>query len=143
MASQRELDVCYMKVAYAHAELSKAVRKKVGACLVTASGVVVPGYNGTPKGDDNNCEDSAEGVLVTKPTVIHAELNCIMKCAEEGIVAKGSKLYVTMSPCLPCAALIVQAGISEVLYHELYRDFSSLVYLLNNGVEVLHLDFEM
>lgn len=142
MASNRELDICYMKVALAHAELSKAVRKKVGACLVTKNGVIVPGYNGTPSGTDNCCEDQlADGSLVTKSEVIHSELNCILKCAKQGIGTEGCKLYLTLSPCLDkCAPMLLQAGVSEVIYLEAYRCLAGVEYLKKYGVEVRQLN---
>ncbi len=136
MANQVELDCCYIKVAEAHARLSRAERKRVGACLVTQSGVIIPGYNGTPSGTDNACEDEVDGALVTKPEVIHAELNCILKAAKEGVSVVGSKLYVTLSPCLPCSAMLKQAGVSEIVYLEGYRDSSGIDYLRSHGVKV-------
>jgi len=132
MPSQHELDTCYMKVALAHSELSKANRKKVGACLVTPSGVIIPGYNGTPAGWDNVCEYNN----VTSPYVIHAELNCILKASKEGISIKGSNIYVTLSPCQQCSAMIAQAGISEVIYLEEYRDKTGIYELMKNNIKV-------
>lgn len=133
MPSQRELDECYMQVALSHAKLSKATRKKVGACLVTSTGVIIPGYNGMSSGGSNECEnnnwipdeqpfgDMGYYALVTKPEVIHAELNCILKCAKEGISCLGSKIYITISPCLHCSEMLIQAGVVEVIYLEEYR----------------------
>lgn len=132
MPKQYELDKCYMQVAKAHAELSKATRKKVGACLVTPSGVIIPGYNGKPSGWDNTCEDNN----VTSPYVIHSELNCILKAAKEGISIKGSIIYITLSPCQQCCAMIAQAGISEVIYLEEYRDKTGIYELMKNAVKV-------
>jgi dCMP deaminase len=150
MPTQAALDKTYMECAKAHSLLSKAVRKKVGACLVTKEGIIIPGYNGTPKGTDNTCEDEKvtynyvgsgtinpfekTSVLVTKPTVIHAELNCILKAAQLGVSVTGSTLYLTMMPCLPCAAFLVQVGISRVIYLEDYRDSSGIFFLHNAGV---------
>ena len=136
MPTLHELDQCYMADAIAHAKLSKAKRKQVGACLVTSSGIIIPGYNGTPSGGSNECEDLIDGVLVTKPEVIHAELNCILKSAREGVSVVGSRLYVTLSPCKPCAAMIVQAGVKEVVYLETYRCTSGLSFLHDSGVNV-------
>lgn len=130
----------YMQTALLHASLSKARRKTVGACLVTATGTIVPSWNGTPQGTDNNCEDLLEdGVLVTKVEVIHAELGCVLKCAKEGINTTGAVIYVSLSPCLQCSAMLLQAGIKQVYYREQYRDDSGLKYLVDNGVEVIHL----
>jgi dCMP deaminase len=126
-----------MQIAGCHAELSKAKRKKVGACLVTKTGVCLTGYNGTPHGADNDCED-AQGS--TKQSVIHAELNCILKAAKEGVSIQGSILYVTLSPCLQCAAMLVQAGVTQVIYLEEYRDTSGIQFLRNSGINVYHFD---
>jgi dCMP deaminase len=126
-----------MQTATLHAGLSKARRTKVGACLVTANGTIVPSWNGTPQGTDNNCENEPEeGILVTKPEVIHAELGCILKCAKEGINTLGSSVYVTLSPCKPCSAMLLQAGVRHVFYREQYRDVGGLDYLKDNGVRV-------
>lgn len=136
----------HMMNASNYATLSKAIRAKVGAVLVTEKGIEVPGYNGTPAGTSNDCEnrvwisnetsfgDMGEWSLVTKPEVIHAELNCILKCAKEGVSCVNSTLFVTLSPCLPCAAMIKQSGIQKVYYWDLYRDTSGVDYLNNNGV---------
>ena len=136
MPTQHELDVCYMSVAESHSRLSKANRKKVGACLVTSSGIIIPGYNGTPTGSSNECEELVDGVLVTKPEVIHAELNSILKAAREGVSVVGSRLYVTLSPCKPCAAMLVQAGVKEVVYLQPYRCTGGMSLLVDAGVEV-------
>lgn len=131
----------YMQTAEAFAQLSKAQRKKVGAILVTNQGVVIPGVNGTPSGTRNVCEDIEYTIgnisnLVTKPEVIHAELQCILKSAKEGVSCLDSVLYTSLSPCLPCSAMLKQAGVKKVYYRELYRDESGVQYLLNNGVLV-------
>ena len=105
MANQKELDSTYMGVAMLHAKLSKARRSRVGACLVTRQGVCIPGYNGSPTGLDNNCEDqewygsdmTGQWELVTKPSVIHGETNAVLKAAKEGISCLGSTMYVTPS----------------------------------------------
>ena len=129
---QSLLDEAYMGTAILHSKLSRAVRKKVGACCVTPHGVCLTGFNGTPIGTDNCCEEN----YVTKPTVIHAELNCILKAAKEGVSIIGSKMYVTLSPCLACSAMMIQAGIREVFYLEEYRDLSGVQYLQESGVLV-------
>lgn len=126
-------DDVYMKMAEAMSTLSKANRKKVGAVLVTKNGVVLTGCNGTASGSDNTCEDS-EGN--TKPEVLHAELNCILKAAKEGVSVLDSTLYVTLSPCLQCAAMLVQAGVKEVRFKELYRCDKGLRYLIANHIDV-------
>lgn len=130
-------DFVYMNTASLFAMLSKAVRKKVGAILVTNQGVVIPGVNGTPSGSSNDCEEYDEtGVLVTKKEVIHAELNCILKCAKEGVSCLDSTIYINLSPCLQCASMLKQAGVKKVFYKEAYRDESGIEYLLNNNVLV-------
>ena len=138
MPSKAENDKLYMQLAQSYANMSKAIRAKVGAILVTNTGVVIPGYNGTPSGTDNSCEyiDPETGEIITHPYVIHAELNCILKCAKEGISAIDSVLYVTHAPCIRCAAMLKQAGIREVIYKEKYRDCSGVDYLSINNVTV-------
>ena len=137
-----EYNNVYMQTALLHAELSKARRKKVGACLVTSNGTIVPSWNGTPQGTDNNCENEevdSRGALkrlVTKTEVIHAELGCVLKCAKEGINTTGSTVYVTLSPCLQCSAMLLQAGVKKVYYREQYREISGVEYLKENGVSV-------
>ncbi len=132
-------DDVYMGTALLHAKKSKAARAKVGAVLVTKTGIIIPGYNGTPSGTDNACEDQVrveDGiVLVTKPEVLHAELNTIMKAAREGVSVLGSTVYVTLSPCLPCSAMLLQAGISRLIYKDKYRDNSGVEYLQKYGIE--------
>lgn len=138
-----KFDSTYMQMAQSIALHSKAVRKKVGAILVTNHGVVLPGYNGTPAGMDNSCEKIAgydhntkQDVLVTKPEVIHAELNCILKAAKEGVSVVDSVVYVTLSPCVQCAAMMIQSGVKRVVFGEQYRDNSGILLLKTAGVAV-------
>lgn len=133
MTKQEEIDSVYMGTALLHARLSKAKRAKVGAVLVTKSGVTLTGYNGTPSGWDNVCEDNQNK---TKPEVIHAELNCVLKAAKEGISVVDSVVYVTLSPCVPCAAMLAQAGIKELVYQKVYRDTIGLDLLERHGIVV-------
>ena len=141
MVMQSLLDEAYMGTAILHSKLSRAVRKKVGACCVTTNGVCLTGFNGTPVGTDNCCEyTDASGELVSKSSVIHAELQTILKAAKEGVSIIGSKMYVTLSPCLACSAMMIQAGIREVLYLEPYRDLSGVQYLQESGVLVHQLE---
>ena len=136
-------DDVYMGTALLHAKRSKAVRAKVGAVLVTKTGIIIPGYNGTATGTSNECEDkiwkgddmSGDYILVTKPEVIHAELNCAIKAAREGVAIEGATVYVTLSPCIQCAALLLQAGISRLIYNDKYRDNSGVEYLQKYGIE--------
>lgn len=136
MASKEELDSVYMQTAMLHSKLSKATRAKVGAVLVTNNGVTLTGFNGTPSGADNLCEFNNGTALVTKPDVIHAELNCILKAAKEGISVLGSQVYVTLAPCMQCSAMLKQAGITRLTYKDNYRDMSGVDYLRNHGILV-------
>lgn len=145
MADQKQLDETYMGTALLHARLSKAKRAQVGAVLVTSQGVTLTGYNGTPRGLSNECEDiikhslpylRIEDTLVTKPEVIHAELNCILKAAREGVSCVGATMYVTLSPCVPCAAMMIQAGVKRLVYKEMYRDQGGTDLLQRAGVVV-------
>ena len=121
-----------------YARRSKGVRAKVGALLVTANGVLLPGYNGTAPGRSNDLErvDMETGELITKTEVIHAELNCIIKAAKEGISCKGSTVYVTLSPCEHCAALLVSCGVKSVFYGEVYKSEDGINLLKQSGVNV-------
>lgn len=138
MAHQSELDKTYLGVARLHQQLSKAIRLKVGACLVLDSKILIPGVNGLPKQLGNECEyvDPETGELITKPEVIHAEQNCLNKAAVEGVSTRGSTLYVTHSPCRHCASNMVAAGIKEVIYSEDYRDTEGISILSKSGVKV-------
>lgn len=146
MADQKQLDETYMGTALLHAKLSKARRAQVGAVLVTSHGVTLTGYNGTPTGRSNDCEDvywdSKHELkhLVTKPEVIHAELNCIMKAAREGVSCIGATVYVTLSPCIQCSAMLVQAGVKRVVYKQQYRDDSGVELLKSCGILVQSYD---
>lgn len=144
MADQKTLDETYMGTAMLHARLSKAIRAQVGAVLVTSQGVTLTGYNGTPRGLPNECETVVktslpylfEDMLVTKSEVIHAELNCILKAAREGVSCIDATMYVTLSPCVPCAAMMIQAGVKRLVYKELYRDEGGTNLLQRAGVVV-------
>lgn len=137
MANQRELDRCYMLVAEAHAQLSRGVRAKVGACIVTRNGTVLAGCNGLASGGSNILEYTDEkGALVTKPETIHAELNCILKAAKEGVSVLDGTLYVTMICCLPCSEMVIAAGIKRVVYRDGYRCTKGLQNLLNRNIIV-------
>ena len=129
-------DAVYIGVAMAHASLSKATRLKVGACIVTTSRVIIPGVNGLPKALGNTCEHDG----ATKPSVVHAELNCILKAQREGISIEGATLYVTHSPCEHCASLIIMTGIARVVYVNEYRSNQGLINLAIAGVETKRWD---
>ncbi len=115
---QHRLDQRYMRMARIWAENSYCTRRKVGALVVKEKMIISDGYNGTPSGFENVCEDSHG---VTKPYVLHAEANAITKIARSGNNSDGATLYVTASPCIECAKLIIQAGIKRVVYGEKYR----------------------
>jgi len=138
MASQKDLDKVYMSCADNIATLSHAVRKKVGCVLVTPENVMLSSYNGTPSGWDNRCEDVHELFehLVTKPTVIHAELNAILHAARQGVSVKGATLYTTLSCCTACSAMIAQAGVKRLVYKEQYRDLSGINLLKEHDIIV-------
>jgi dCMP deaminase len=117
-------------------KLSRCKRKQVGAIIVKDRMIISDGYNGTPSGFDNNCEDE-EGL--TKWYVLHAEANAILKVAASTQSCRGATLYITLSPCRECSKLIHQAGIVRVVYQNAYKDNSGMVFLEKAGVEVVHL----
>lgn len=123
---QLELDLRYIRMAKIWAENSYCKRRQVGAIVVKDKMIISDGYNGTPSGFENICEDDNG---LTKPYVLHAEANAITKIARSGNNSDGATLYVTSSPCIECAKLIIQAGIKRVVYSEAYR--------LNDGIELL------
>ncbi len=129
---QELLDRRYLRMATIWAENSYCQRRKVGAILVKGQMIISDGFNGTPAGFENICEDS-EGF--TKPYVLHAEANAITKVACSNNSSQGSTLYVTASPCLECAKLIIQAGIKRVVFNELYRITDGIDLLKRAGIE--------
>jgi len=136
---QYEYDCAYMKMALAIAELSRAERKKVGAIIVSKDDQVISqGFNGTPHGWDNCCEekDPKTGELRTIREVLHAEANAITKCAKYMTSTKDATLYVTLSPCFECAKLIIQSEIKRVLFIDGYRSLDGVRFLKENGVAV-------
>lgn len=133
---QAVLDRRYLRMAAIWAENSYCERRKVGALLVKDKMIISDGYNGTPSGFPNVCE-SEEGV--TLPYVLHAEANAISKVARSNNSSEGSTLYITASPCMECAKLIIQAGIRRVVFSDLYRITDGLDLLRRAGVEILHL----
>ena len=137
---QRLLDLRYLRMAAIWAENSYCQRRKVGALVVKEKMIISDGYNGTPSGFENVCED-AHGV--THPYVLHAEANAITKLARSGNNSDQATLYVTASPCIQCAKLIIQAGIRRVVYAEQYRLTDGIDLLRRAGVEVEHLPLDL
>jgi len=136
MPNKQQTDGLYMGVAFQYAKLSKAKRAQVGACLVTAHGVIIGGVNGQPIGCSNECEYNNGGELVTKNSTIHAEVNAVLRAAREGVSCFNATIYTTLSPCVPCAAMLVNAGIKKLVYSELYREKTGVELLVSAGVEV-------
>ncbi|ANU62437.1 deoxycytidylate deaminase [Muribaculum intestinale] len=133
---QLVLDKRYLRMARIWAENSYCRRRQVGALLVKDQMIISDGYNGTPAGFTNVCEDEDGS---TKPYVLHAEANAITKVARSGNSSEGSTLYITASPCMECSKLIIQAGIKRVVFNELYRLSDGLDLLANAGVECIHI----
>ena len=127
------LDKRYMQMASIWAQNSYCQRRQVGALLVKDKMIISDGYNGTPCGFENICEDDNGK---TKPYVLHAEANAITKLAKSTNSAEGATLYCTLSPCINCAKLIHQSGIKKIVIYELYRDTAGLDFLLEAGVEI-------
>lgn len=132
-SKQRLLDERYLRMARIWSENSYCKRRQVGALIVKDKSIISDGYNGTPSGFENLCEDENDR---TKPYVLHAEANAITKVAKSGNSSDGSTLYVTASPCIECAKLIIQAGIVRVVYSELYRCCDGIELLEKAGVQV-------
>lgn len=133
---QQELDHRYIKMAHIWSENSYCTRRQVGALIVKDKMIISDGYNGTPTGFPNVCEDDNN---VSLPYVLHAEANAITKIARSGNNSDGATLYVTDSPCIECAKLIIQSGIRRVVYDREYRLTDGVDLLRQAGIEVLHL----
>ena len=131
-----KLDQRYLRMAMIWAENSYCERRKVGAIVVKDKTIISDGYNGTPSGFENVCEDENN---LTKPYVLHAEANAITKLARSNNNSEGATLYVTASPCIECAKLIIQAGIKRVVYAEKYRLEDGINLLKRAGIEVIYL----
>ena len=127
----------YLRMAREWAKLSCCHRKQVGAIIVKDRMIISDGYNGTPTGFENFCEDE-EGY--TKWYVLHAEANAILKVAASTQSSKGATLYITLSPCQNCSKLIHQAGIIRVVYSKSYKDLSGVKFLEQAGIEVVHVE---
>ncbi|WP_165041171.1 dCMP deaminase family protein [Dysgonomonas sp. ZJ709] len=136
---QRLLDERYMRMATIWAENSYCKRRKVGALIVKDKMIISDGYNGTPSGFENICEDEDNE---TKPYVLHAEANAISKVACSHNSSLGATMYVTTSPCIECAKLIIQAGIKRVVYNQKYRRTDGCALLERAGIETTYIDID-
>jgi len=134
---QHRVDILYIRMARIWAENSYCQRRKVGALIVKDKMIISDGYNGTPSGFENVCEDENG---VSKPYVMHAEANAITKVARSGNSSDGATLYITAAPCIECAKLIIQAGIKRVVYAEKYRLQDGLDLLKRANIEVVFVD---
>lgn len=136
---QLELDKRYMRMAFIWAENSYCQRRKVGALLVKDKMIISDGYNGTPSGFENVCEDENN---ITKPYVLHAEANALTKVARSHNSSEGATLYVTSSPCIECAKLIIQSGIKRVVYADAYRLSDGIDLLQRANIELVAIEME-
>lgn len=136
MDKQLKRDYLYMRMARTWSENSYCIRRQVGALLVKDNMIISDGYNGTPSGFENQCEDENN---VSKPYVLHAEANAITKVARSHNSSEGATLYVTTSPCMECSKLIIQSGIRRVVYGETYRITDGLDLLKRAGIQVDYL----
>jgi len=139
MDKQELLDSRYLRMAQIWAENSYCKRRQVGALLVKDKMIISDGYNGTPVGFENVCEDENDH---TKPYVLHAEANAITKVAQSNNSSQGATLYVTSSPCIECAKLIIQSGIKRVVFNEIYRLTDGIDLLTRAGIECVQLGID-
>ena len=135
MPQQQQLDYTYLEMANTWGQLSKARRKKVGCLIVKNNQIISDGYNGTPAGYDNDCEFETRFGWETKPEVLHAESNALMKLAKNTNSSLGSTIYLTISPCFECAKLIIQAGVSRVVYSKEYRITKGIEFLKQFNID--------
>jgi dCMP deaminase len=133
---QRRYDQAYLKMASEWSKLSHCKRKQVGALIVKDKMIISDGYNGTPTGFDNCCEDEYGS---TKWHVLHAEANAILKVASSTQACQGATLYITLSPCKECSKLILQSGITRMVYANAYKDDSGVDFLRKANIEILYL----
>jgi dCMP deaminase len=136
MDKQTKYDQTYLQMAATWGQLSYCERKKVGALIVKDRMIISDGYNGTPSGFENVCEDEEH---YTKWYVLHAEANAILKVAASTQSCKGATLYITLSPCKECSKLIHQSGITRVVYATAYKDTSGVRFLEKAGIQITHL----
>jgi len=139
MSKEKQLryDKAYLRMASEWGKLSHCIRKQVGAIIVKDRMIISDGYNGSPTGFENYCEDE-EGY--TKWYVLHAEANAILKVAASTQSCEGSTLYITLSPCKECSKLVLQAGIKRVVYRDGYKDNSGIKFLQKSGIEISQLE---
>ncbi len=136
LLKQKKYDIAYLKMAKEWAKLSYCHRRQVGALIVKDKMIISDGYNGTPTGFENNCEDEEN---TTKWYVLHAEANAIMKVAASTQSCEGATLYITLSPCRECSKLIFQSGIKRVVYIVEYKDKTGIDFLKKSGLEIVHI----
>jgi dCMP deaminase len=134
---QHRYDTAYLKMALEWAKLSHCERKQVGALIVKDRMIISDGYNGTPTGYDNCCEDESGE---TRWYVLHAEANALTKIAKSNHNADGATLYITLSPCKECSKLILQAGIRRVVFQRSYKDDSGLRFLEDSGIQLTQIE---
>lgn len=139
MDKQKQFDLSYLQMAGIWAKNSYSTRLQVGAILVKDRMIISDGYNGTPSGFENVCEDENG---VTKPYVLHAEANAITKVAKSNNSSEGATLYITASPCMECSKLIIQSGIKRVVYRDEYRLDDGIKLLKRAGIEVERISAE-
>ena len=139
MDKQELLDIRYLRMAQIWAENSYCKRRQVGALIVKDKMIISDGYNGTPVGFENVCEDDENH---TKPYVLHAEANAITKVAQSNNSSNNATLYVTSSPCIECAKLIIQSGIKRVVFNEIYRLTDGIELMQRAGIECIQLDID-
>ena len=130
-SKQEKYDIAYLRMALEWGKLSHCTRKQVGSLIVKDNMIISDGYNGTPSGFTNSCEDDKGE---THWYVLHAEANAILKVAKSTQSANGATLYITLSPCKECSKLIIQAGIIRVVYHNQYKDTSGIDFLAEYGI---------
>ncbi len=139
-SKQHQFDRRYLEMALIWASNSYCKRRQVGALIVKEKMIISDGYNGTPSGFENNCEDTQ---FITKPYVLHAEANAITKVAKSNNSSENATLYVTTSPCMECSKLIIQSGIIRVVYNEEYHNHEGIDLLKRAGIEVVHLQLSL
>lgn len=139
LQKQLRYDRAYLKMAQSWSQLSHCVRKQVGAIIVKDEMIISDGYNGTPAGFENSCEDENGS---TQWYVLHAEANAILKVAKSTNNCKGATLYLTLSPCKDCSKLVLQAGIQRVVFRDSYKDTEGIDFLKSAGIDVIQIELD-